>query len=333
MPESDAFRRAARRAAERRSGDRRPGRRRRRRAARGLAALAAAAIVAAVLALLASGGGSRAHARAPSTVAATTSTGAGGVATASTGAQHAPAHGAAALAGYAESGEVRSLVSLGRPIYCAASRGNEVALTFDDGPGPYTRLVLAKLRKHGVPATFFIVGRNIPLLPGATREERALGAVGDHTFTHPLLTALSAGEAEHEIVRTQSAVASSSGGPVFLFRPPYGVHNPTIDGIVRAHGLLQILWTVDSADSLGANYAQIERNVIGGLRPGAIILMHENHGQTVRALLNIFAALRRKHLRAVSVPRLLTDDPPSVAQVRAGGAACGVRGRPGLSGG
>lgn len=220
---------------------------------------------------------------------------------------------------------MRRLIALGKPIYCAGPHGKEVALTFDDGPGPYTRLVLAKLRKHGVHVTFFIVGRNIPLVPRATRQERSLGAVGDHTFTHPLLTALAPAEAETEIVRTQAALARSSGGPVFLFRPPYGGRNATIDGIARAHGLLEILWTVDSADSLGANYAQIERNVIAGLRPGAIILMHENHGQTVRALLSIFAALQRRHLRAVSVPQLLTDDPPSPAQVGAGGLGCGVR--------
>ena len=233
---------------------------------------------------------------------------------------------AATPAGSRESSEVRSLIALGKPIYCAGPRGDEVALTFDDGPGPYTRLVLAKLRKHGVHATFFIVGRNIPLLPGATRQERAVGAVGDHTFTHPLLTALAPSEAEAEIVRTQAALARSSGGPVFLFRPPYGGRNTTIDGIARAHGLLEILWTVDSADSLGANYAQIEHTVIAGMHPGSIILMHENHGQTVRALIDIFAALQRKHLHAVSVPQLLTDDPPSTAQVRAGGLGCGVRG-------
>jgi peptidoglycan/xylan/chitin deacetylase (PgdA/CDA1 family) len=220
---------------------------------------------------------------------------------------------------------VRQLAALGKPIYCAGSRGNEVALTFDDGPGPYTRLVLAKLRKHGVHATFFVVGRNIALDASATRQERALGAVGDHTYTHPLLTAMPAGEAEAEIVRAQRALARSSGGRVFLFRPPYGGRNASIDAIARAHGLLQIIWTVDSADSLGANYAQIERNVIGGLRPGAIVLMHENHGQTVRALLGIFAALQRTHLRAVSVPQLLTDDPPSLSRVRAGGAGCGGR--------
>jgi len=126
-------------------------------------------------------------------------------------------------------------------------------------------------------------------------------------------------------VRAQAALERSTGAPVFLFRPPYGGRSASIDRFVSAHGMLDILWTVDSGDSLGANYAQIERNVIGGLRAGAIVLMHENHGQTVRALLAIFAALQRKHLRAVSVSQLLSDDPPSPAQVRAGGAGCGVR--------
>jgi peptidoglycan/xylan/chitin deacetylase (PgdA/CDA1 family) len=246
--------------------------------------------------------------------------------------------GDARASGSAESPEVRALIAIGRPIYCAGRRGREVALTFDDGPGPYTRLVLAKLRRHGIGATFFIVGRNIPLLPGAgrssiVRQERALGAVGDHTFTHPLLTSLSPAAAEGEIARTQADLARASGGPVFLFRPPYGGRNRQIDSIARAHGLLEIMWTVDSADSLGANYAQIERNVIGGLQGGAIILMHENHGQTVRALLGIFAALQRRHLRAVSVPQLLTDDPPSAAQVRSAGGRCGLHGNLSGSGG
>jgi peptidoglycan/xylan/chitin deacetylase (PgdA/CDA1 family) len=240
---------------------------------------------------------------------------------------------AVATGGTPESSAVRSLIALGRPIYCAAPRGNEVALTFDDGPGPYTQLVMKKLRLHHANATFFDVGRNIDLIAGATRRERALGAVGDHTFTHPLLTSLGPAEAESQIVRTQSALERSTGAPVFLFRPPYGAHDAAIDAIVRAQGMLQILWTVDSADSLGANYAQIERNVIGGLRGGAIILMHENHGQTVRALPNIFGAIRSRHLRAVSVAQLLTDDTPSVAQVRGGGGACGIHGRAGLSGG
>ena len=237
-----------------------------------------------------------------------------------------------AQGGSQESEIVGKLIALGKPIYCAGRRGKEVALTFDDGPGPYTELVLRKLRKHHVHATFFDVGRNIPLIPNAPREEQAIGALGDHTFTHPLLTALAPAEAESQIVRTQEALTRASGGSVFLFRPPYGGHNSAIDTVVRTHGMLEILWNVDSQDSLGANYAEIERNVIGGMHPGAIILMHENHGQTVRALLKIFAALERKHLRAVSVPQLLTEDPPSIASVRAGGDCLLSRGGS-LSGG
>jgi peptidoglycan/xylan/chitin deacetylase (PgdA/CDA1 family) len=221
--------------------------------------------------------------------------------------------------------ELHRLIALGRPVYCAPARGHELALTFDDGPGPYTRLVLDKLRKHSVRATFFDVGRNIGQLPNATARERAIGVVGDHTFTHPDLTTLAPAAAEREIVGTQRALARASGGAVSLFRPPYGAHDRRIDAIARAHGLLEILWSVDSADSLGANYAQIARNVIAGLRPGAIILMHENHGQTVRALLAIFAALARRHLSAVSVPQLLAADPPSVAALRSGGSGCAAR--------
>jgi peptidoglycan-N-acetylglucosamine deacetylase len=231
-----------------------------------------------------------------------------------------------------ESPQVRRLIALGKPIYCAGRRGDELALTFDDGPGTYTRLAIAKLHKHGVKATFFIVGRNIPLLPSAIRAERALGAVGDHTFTHPLLTSLPPSLAEAEIVRTQVAVERAADGPVFLFRPPYGGHDPKIDAIARKHNLLEILWTVDSKDSLGANYEQIGHNVIAGMHPGAIILMHENHGQTIRAMLAIFAALRRKHLKTVSVAKLLSDDPPSTAQVRAGGQGCGSHARVGGGG-
>jgi peptidoglycan-N-acetylglucosamine deacetylase len=285
------------------------------------AVLAAAA--AALLAALLSGGGSHTHAHA-SAIASGSAARAGS-------AKRLAGRSASTSSDAGESDQVRALIALGLPIYCAGARGNEVALTFDDGPGPYTQLVLAKLRKHGIRATFFDVARNIPLLPGATAAERALGGVGDHTVTHPLLTALAPAGAEREIVRAQAALERSTGGPVFLFRPPYGGRSASIDRVVSAHGMLDILWTLDSADSLGATYAQIERNVIGGLRAGAIVLMHENHGQTVRALLAIFAALARKHLRAVSVSQLLTDDPPSVAQVRAGGAGCGVRAG-GLSG-
>src|SRR5205807_5546281 len=103
----------------------------------------------------------------------------------------------------------------------------------------------------------------------------------------------------------------------------YGARDALVDRIARRLGLLEIMWTVDSADSLGADWRQIIRNVEAGLRPGSIILMHENHGQTLRALPTLLAALHRRHLRSVTVPELLASDPPSLAQLRRGPEGCG----------
>jgi peptidoglycan/xylan/chitin deacetylase (PgdA/CDA1 family) len=126
--------------------------------------------------------------------------------------------------------------------------------------------------------------------------------------------------------RTQAALASRTGSPVRLFRPPYGSRNAAVDQTARQLGMVDILWNVDSQDSLGANYAGIARNVENGLRPGAIILMHENRGQTIRALkFELLPRLRASHLHFVTVPELLALDPPSAAQLRAGPGGCGAR--------
>jgi peptidoglycan/xylan/chitin deacetylase (PgdA/CDA1 family) len=86
--------------------------------------------------------------------------------------------------------------------------------------------------------------------------------------------------------------------------------------------MIEVIWDVDSADSAGADKYGIAANVIRALRPGAIVLMHENRGQTIQALHRILPALRRRHLRAVPVSELLERDPPSERQLRAGRQGC-----------
>jgi peptidoglycan/xylan/chitin deacetylase (PgdA/CDA1 family) len=230
---------------------------------------------------------------------------------------HRPVEGAG-------SATIRRLVALGLPIYCGGSRGNEVALTFDDGPGPYTYLALRKLARAGERATFFVVGRSIDTYPGYLPRELRAGAIGDHTYTHPVLIALSPSMITWQLERTAQKIEGQSGEHVDLFRPPYELHNRTVDQIAKRLGLLEILWNVDSQDSLGANYARIIKTVEAGLHGGAIILMHENRGQTIRALTTLLPELHRLHLRSVSVPQLLASDPPSERQVRKGAAGCGV---------
>jgi peptidoglycan/xylan/chitin deacetylase (PgdA/CDA1 family) len=228
----------------------------------------------------------------------------------------AQAHVAAALA---------RLAARGMPVYCGGRAKPWVAFTFDDGPGVYTQLAVRILSSAHVPATFFIVGRNLARFPSAFRAEERIGALGDHTWTHPDLGFLAPTAVMRQIGSTKRAIEGASGRPVRLFRPPYGVRNATVDATARRLGLIEVLWTVDSADSLGANYAQIARNVLGGLRPGSIILMHENRGQTIRALkFSVLPRLRRLHLRLVTVPQLLSGDPPTPAQLARGARGCGA---------
>lgn len=226
---------------------------------------------------------------------------------------------------------IRSLARLGLPVYCAGPRGHEVAFTFDDGPGPYTYLALRKLKRAHERATFFVVGRSMDNFPGRLGREREVGEIGDHTYHHLVLTELPPAVIRSEILSTEEKIERLLKAPVFLFRPPYGARNPVVDRVARRLGLLEILWDVDSADSLGANWAGIIRNVEAGLRPGAIILMHENRGQTIRALTTLLPVLRRRGLRSVSLPELFATDPPSVAQLRKGYRGC-TPGRPARTG-
>ncbi len=314
-------------------------RRRRRRRLTGAALAALAVALAAAITVAVGGGARRANgvgpARASTTVARLLPAGAShGGASAAAGPTGADSFsgGAPARPTSAELAAVGRLAAHGLPLFCGGPSKPLVALTFDDGPGPYTRLALRKLRAFHARATFFLVGKEIRTWPGLAARERPLAAFGDHTMTHPFLPALPAAQMLGEIADARTLIEQATGEPIGLFRPPYEGRNAEVDSAVRSLGLLDVLWSVDSADSLGANYLGIEHNVIAGLRNGAIILMHENRGQTIRALPVILAALQHRHLQAVTVPELVAEDPPSAAQLQAGGRGCGVKLRPGSGG-
>jgi peptidoglycan/xylan/chitin deacetylase (PgdA/CDA1 family) len=198
-----------------------------------------------------------------------------------------------------------------------------VALTFDDGPGSLSPLAIRILQRAHARATFFLVGRNLSSWPTLPPEELRLGALGDHTWTHPDLRTLSERQMSSELSRTQSAIARLVGEPVRLFRPPYEAHSKAIDAEARKLGMLEVLWSIDTQDSEGAVTRQIGDTVANDVQPGSVILMHDNRGQTTAALrYRILPTLRRLGLRTVSVPELVATDPPTTAQLRAGLAGC-----------
>jgi peptidoglycan/xylan/chitin deacetylase (PgdA/CDA1 family) len=211
---------------------------------------------------------------------------------------------------------------LGRPVYCGAGTHRYVAMTFDDGPSTQTREILRILRRSDARATFFLVGSQVLKRKRLVNSQVLLGSVGDHTWSHPALTRMTAKGARREVERTKRLL-DKSRGRIDLFRPPYGARDKGIDAMVRRNGMLPVMWSLDSEDSAGdVGWRYVARTVLRNVRPGSIVLMHENQPETPRALARILPQLRARGFKFVTVPELLALDPPSTKQVRRGLMGC-----------
>ena len=218
-----------------------------------------------------------------------------------------------------EQAAIQRFVDLGMPVYCGGPDEPYVALTFDDGPGPYTPYSLKLLRQAHANATFFLVGKLLgePAFTGYPKAEATANAVGEHTWDHVSVAGLPPSGLDAQIGRTQDAVAKATGEPVTLFRPPYGATSPAVASYVKSHGMIQVLWTIDSGDSqAGTSADEVLSHIKRSLSPGDIILLHENRGNTRNALPRILDLLDQRGLQAVTVPQLLALDPPSRQQLR-----------------
>jgi peptidoglycan/xylan/chitin deacetylase (PgdA/CDA1 family) len=218
----------------------------------------------------------------------------------------------------AENGAIDSVLAYTPAVLSGGSKGNEVALTFDDGPGPYTQRLVATLNRLGVHATFFTVGSQEQYFSAGTVDELNSGdVVGDHTETHPMMSTLSPHDQHEQLFEEMAQIELLGGRRPRLFRPPYGSFNATTFRQLHHLHLLMILWSVDTADYTRPGVAAIARRALEGARPGAIILMHDAGGdrsETIAALPAIVRGLRKRGLAPVTVPRLLLDDPPPVGQ-------------------
>lgn len=235
-----------------------------------------------------------------------------------------PSHGLAPRRLGAERAALHRFLEHGLPIYCGGRRRREVALTFDDGPGPYSAYAVRVLRRARARATFFLVGKELAYRPQIPRLEESVAALGDHTWSHHPLVLLSQAALATELASAKRAISGLAREPIQMFRPPYGETDAAVLREAEALGMVEVLWSVDSGDSRpGADAAKVARRVKRLVRPGSIVLMHENRGQTMKALRSqILPFLRRDRLRAVSVPALLATDPPSLSRQRAGLAGC-----------
>jgi len=165
----------------------------------------------------------------------------------------------------------------GRTFVSLARGSRQLALTYDDGPNdPHTLRLLDILAKHGIHATFFLIGRYVQQRPDIVRQIAQAGhAVGNHTFTHPLLIFKSASEIRRELIETHAALHDAIGEHSNLFRPPFGGRRPAVLRVAREMGLEPIMWNVTGYDWNAPPAAVIERKVNRQIRGGDVILLHD----------------------------------------------------------
>ena len=203
-------------------------------------------------------------------------------------------------------------------VRTGGGQSKDIALTFDDGPGPYTPEVLSVLERFHVHATFFAIGKMERYFSASTiREFQDGDVVGDHTQSHPQLAQLSAHEQHEELFEGLLRIEVLGGDRPSLFRPPYGSYNATTMRQLRALHLLMVLWSADTQDYLQPGVPVIVQRALEGAQPGAILLMHDGGGnrtQTIAALPTIITKLRERGYHLVTVPEMLAKDPPPARQ-------------------
>ena len=179
-----------------------------------------------------------------------------------------------------------------------------VALTFDDGPNPATtNQALDTLSKYGIKATFFVLGKNVSGNEEILKRMKSDGhVIGNHSWSHPVLSKLSLDEAKKQITDTEDALTKVLGSSSKLMRPPYGA---ITDDIRNSLDLSFIMWDVDSLDWKSKNEASILTEIQRQVKNGSIILMHDIHVETVNALPKVIDYLKEQGYEFVTVPEML----------------------------
>ncbi|MFF9607705.1 polysaccharide deacetylase family protein [Streptomyces sp. NPDC014684] len=178
-------------------------------------------------------------------------------------------------------------------------------MTFDDGPTQYTPSILRALEAHHAVATFFVIGPHALLRPAVVRREQRDGdAIGDHTVTHPHLTAVSSARILVELDGAARDIASVTGHRPRLLRPPFGAYNARVSSVAGRAGLAVVMWSLDPRDWKRITPRAIEQRVINRVRPGDIVVLHDRYARTPKALPLILTDLAGRGYTFVTVPQL-----------------------------
>lgn len=229
-----------------------------------------------------------------------------GPAWAATPPQHPSGHAAGAVPNIRLPGDI----TCGERATVSAIRTTQpvVAMTFDDGPHPrLTPVLLDMLKARGLRATFYVIGNRVEAHPRLVQRMLAEGhEVGNHSYSHPFLTKLGGEDVIRQLDATTRAVYRATGKVPVTMRPPYGALSSKQRLMVhQRRNLPTVLWSVDPQDWRRPGAGVVADRILRATRPGGIVLSHDIHSATIKAMPRTLDGLLGRGFQFVTVSEML----------------------------
>jgi peptidoglycan/xylan/chitin deacetylase (PgdA/CDA1 family) len=187
-----------------------------------------------------------------------------------------------------------------------------VALTFDDGPGPFDDRLLQILKDNDAKATFFLIGNKVAANPaGAKRIADAGMEIGSHTWEHPNMATIPPEDIAGQFSRANDAITAATGRTPTLYRPAGGLSSGAVRQTAGKFGLAEILWDVIPFDwANDSNTAATRYMLMTYIKPGSVVLFHDTYSSTVDLVYQFIPVLKANGYRLVTVSELLGPRAP-----------------------
>jgi len=187
-----------------------------------------------------------------------------------------------------------------------------VALTFDDGPGPFDERLLQILKDNDAKATFFLIGNKVAANPaGAKRIADAGMEIGSHTWEHPNMATIPTDDIAGQFSRANDAITAATGRTPTIYRPAGGLSSEAVRQTAAKFGLAEILWDVIPFDwANDSNTAATRYMLMTYIKPGSVVLLHSTYSSTVDLVYQFIPVLKANGYRMVTVGELLGPRAP-----------------------
>ncbi len=183
-----------------------------------------------------------------------------------------------------------------------------VALSFDDGPhSVLTPRILETLRRYNVPASFFVIGKNIegnePILQKTSEEGHI---IGNHSYCHDFwFDMYSPKKMLDDMHIADNTIKEAIGKRPVLFRPPYGITNPNLKKAIQKGRYLTIGWSVRSLDTTIKDKEKLLSRISRRMKPGDIILLHDSMEHTANLLPELIETIFKKGYQIKGIDEML----------------------------